>query len=296
MSYNTWVDGMELKYGDAAITCYRFRQEEHSRKVPETASTIHHVHTHYEIHMILKGAYDFVTAQGICPLNAGELLILPPGTEHDSVPIREDLEFQVLSVKLEPVSGQKGFYRYFSNALHTAALQPIKCSRELREAVRDWNTSPGRSVGDLCRQQAVLGQIVWLLFRDMNGFRMEGTAAQCSRSRSEVLAMLDNLVSYNHYTLADIAEAIDYSPRNVSRLIRNTYHMSLKELRVKYALDTAKKLLASENLSMDEVAVRSNFKSTAAMRAAFRKYLNTTPTDYKKQQEVIANEKPTDCH
>ena len=33
-----------------------------------------------------------------------------------------------------------------------------------------------------------MGQIVWLLFRDMNGFRMEGTAAQCSRSRSEVVA------------------------------------------------------------------------------------------------------------
>jgi AraC-like DNA-binding protein len=136
-------------------------------------------------------------------------------------------------------------------------------------------------VGDVCRQQAILGQIVWLLFRDLDGFQLDGVPVPCSRSHSQVLTLLDNLVSYNNYTLADIAEAIDYSPRNVSRLIRNTYHMSLKELRVKYALDTAKKLLASENLSMDEVAVRSNFKSTAAMRGAFRKYLQTSPTEYR---------------
>lgn len=292
MSYNTWVDGMELKYGDAAITGYRFRQEERSWKRPDTTSSIHHVHTHYEIHMILKGAYDLVTVQGICSLNAGELLILPPGTEHDSVPIREDLEFQVLSVKLEHVPGQKGFYRYFFDALHTVALQPIKCSRELREAVRDWNTSPGGTVGDICRQQALLGQIVWLLFRDIDGFQINGEPAQCSRSRSEVLAVLDNLVSYNDYTLADIAEAIDYSPRNVSRLIRSIYHMSLKELRVKYALESAKKLLADSSLSMDEVAVRSNFKSAAAMRGAFRTYLNTTPAAYQKQLQEVSD----DCH
>ena len=104
--------------------------------------------------------------------------------------------------------------------------------------------------------------------------------------------MLDNLVSYNGYTLADIAEAIDYSPRNVSRLIRSTYHMSLKELRVKYALETAKKLLADGSLSMDEVAVQSNFKSAAAMRGAFRKYMNTTPADYQKQLQEVSD----DCY
>ena len=292
MSYNTWVDGRELKYGDAAITFYRFSRELGGSKKPDRYSSIHHVHTHYEIHIIFKGTYELSTVRGNCPLKAGELLILPPGTEHDSVPLQEGLEFLVLSVKLEHVSGQKGFYQYFSNGLDTAALRPVKCSRELREAVRDWYQCPLGTVGDVCRQQAILGQIVWLLFRDIDGFQVNGEPAQCSRSRSEVLAMLDNLVSYNGYTLADIAEAIDYSPRNVSRLIRSTYHMSLKELRVKYALETAKKLLADGSLSMDEVAVQSNFKSAAAMRGAFRKYMNTTPADYQKQLQEVSD----DCY
>lgn len=284
MSQNTQVDGMELKYGDAAITFYRFCFRGSQWDQRELSSSILHAHIHYEIHIITRGSTVITTARQIYPLASGELLILPPGTDHDSVTAQDNFEFLVLSVRLENIPGQKGFYDYFSSALNTAALRPVKISIQLQETVQAWNDCAGTGVEDFCRQKALLGDIVWLLFRDIDGFQVDGAPAQCSRSRSEVLTLLDNLVNNNNYTLADIAEAVDYSPRNVSRLIRDTYHMSLKELRMKYALEMSKKLLESEDLTIDEIAVRSHFKSVAAMRGAFRKYLRTTPTEYRNQK------------
>ena len=281
MSQNTQVDGVELKYGDAVITFYRFNFVGIQWEQRAMEASILHAHTHYEIHVVTKGATAVTTDNQSIPLSSGELLILPPGTEHDSLTLREDFRFLALSVKLENVPGQKGFYQYFSSALNSAALQPVKISERLLETIQDWNACSGAGVGDYCRQKALLCDIVWMLFRDIDGFQVDGEPARCSRSRSEILTLLDNLVDNNNYTLTDIAEAIDYSPRNVSRLIRSTYHMSLKELRMKYSLEMAKKLLGKEELTMDQIAVRSHFKSVSAMRGAFRKYLQTTPAEYR---------------
>lgn len=283
MSHNAQVDGVELKYGDAAVTFYRFHILESQWKQREPSSSILHAHTHYEIHIITRGSTVITTAQQNYTLSSGELLILPPGTDHDSVTAQENFEFLVLSAALENIPGQKGFYDYFSAALNHSALCPIRISTQLLETVQAWNGCTGGGVENFCRQRALLGNLVWLLFRDIDGFQVDGAPAQCSRSRNEVLTLLDNLVTYNTYTLADIAEAIDYSPRNVSRLIRSTYHMSLKELRMKYALEKAKKLLQTTQLTMDQIAVQSNFKSAAAMRGAFQKYLQITPTEYRNQ-------------
>ena len=283
MNENFRIDGTTIKYGDAEFTFYNIKLIELYDR-PEPNATLH-AHTSYELHFMTKGEYTFRTNDAEVTVKSGNYLIIPPQLVHYSAVTSNKFESVVIQFQLEKKNGKKGFFDYFEKTLNDNAYKSLKASTELMKNVTDFKKSNKMSgIEGLCFRKANLTGFVYNMFDSLNGFKLEDDNESITEDKSDILFLIDHMVTSRIYTLSDIAERTGYSTRNISRLILSIYKMPYSEMKRKYALDTAKKLLETEKHTVEKVAVLSGFKNASAMRNAFRKYENTTPTDYKKEK------------
>lgn len=275
------IDGISLKYGDAEFTFYDIKLLELYEK-PEPNATLH-AHKYYELHFLTKGEYEFSSTDGTVKLTAGEFLIIPPQFVHYSAVVNKGFESIVMQFQLDKKNGKKGFFDYFEKTLCDNAFLGIKASAELLKDVSDFRNAKYHSgIEAVCLRQAKLTDLIYRMFGCINGYAPDGEKASVCEDKSDILFLIDHMVTSRIYTLNDIAEKTGYSTRNISRLIAAIYKMPLSEMKRKYSLDTAKKMLESDEYTIEQVAVLSGFKNASAMRNAFRKYEDATPTDYKR--------------
>lgn len=284
MNENFKIDGTTIKYGDAEFTFYNIKLLElYERPEPNTAL---HAHKSYELHFLTKGEYTFRTNDAEVTVKSGNYLIIPPQLVHYSAVTSNKFESIVIQFQLEKKNGKKGFFDYFEKTLNDNAYKSLKASTELMKNVTDFKKSNKMSgIEGLCFRKANLTGFVYNMFDSLNGFKLEDDRETVTEDKSDILFLIDHMVTSRIYTLSDIAERTGYSTRNISRLILSIYKMPYSEMKRKYALDTAKKLLETEEYTIEKVAVLSGFKNASAMRNAFKKYENITPSEYKFKTE-----------
>lgn len=103
----------------------------------------------------------------------------------------------------------------------------------------------------------------------------------------EFLAKLNNYIEtdkpYLEYdiSLSEMASATGISSRNLSYLINKEFGKNFYEFINGYRIEEAKKLLVAGTIPIKEVMFESGFSNKATFNTIFRKYLNTTPTQYR---------------
>lgn len=94
------------------------------------------------------------------------------------------------------------------------------------------------------------------------------------------------LYLHEHFTeglsLASVAEALHYSPRQCQRLIQESMGVSFSELLTELQLSFAKDLLVSTNESMESISMRSGFSSSRNFYHNFKLRENMSPSEYRK--------------
>ena len=69
--------------------------------------------------------------------------------------------------------------------------------------------------------------------------------------------------------------------RQISRILRRRKNTTYKEYVTALRMETAKRLLAEENLSVSEVSERVCYASVSYFIKTFRQYAGMTPANYK---------------
>lgn len=83
--------------------------------------------------------------------------------------------------------------------------------------------------------------------------------------------------------LKDVASAIQESSHNLSEYLNNNAGMSFTAYVNKFRVNTAKEMLQTNNhLTIEAIGNECGFKSNSTFYAAFKKYENMTPAQYKK--------------
>ncbi|MEW9799728.1 GlxA family transcriptional regulator [Alteromonas sp. CYL-A6] len=82
-------------------------------------------------------------------------------------------------------------------------------------------------------------------------------------------------------SIEDIASKASMSRRSFDRNFKKNYKMTPGEWLTERKLETAKKLLETTELSIEQVAVRSGYDSPITLRQNFKKTLSTSPTNYR---------------
>ena len=103
----------------------------------------------------------------------------------------------------------------------------------------------------------------------------------------------------NHYTegitLDDAANALNYSPRQLQRLMQDYLGVGFTEFLLAHQIQHAKELLLSSDASLEEIAEQAGFKSSKALSQQFKAFTGTTPFMFRKnarqhnQQDISAD-------
>ncbi|MDP2635794.1 MULTISPECIES: helix-turn-helix domain-containing protein [unclassified Pseudoalteromonas] len=97
---------------------------------------------------------------------------------------------------------------------------------------------------------------------------------------AQIQFWLKNNLAGEH-TLAQVAELFGLSYRTFTRRFRNATNQNPVEYWQQLRVQTAKELLASSNLTIQEVALEVGYNDQGHLTRVFRKYLSQTPTDYR---------------
>jgi AraC-like DNA-binding protein len=120
-------------------------------------------------------------------------------------------------------------------------------------------------------------------------FQAQGSPLASRRSRRQATAQRETLIrGLENYdpeegvrSLDGLAERLGLSPRQTARLVRGETGRSFRELKAAAQLEHARKLLASSDLSILEVALRAGWNSTSQFHEAFRRYVGVTPARFR---------------
>ena len=93
--------------------------------------------------------------------------------------------------------------------------------------------------------------------------------------------------NYDHASIEDVAEECSYSTKQISRIIRNHFHMSYKEFVTFLRMEKALALLKEGTMNMEEISKALGYGDTSSFFRAFKKYYKDTPVHYQKCSRQI---------
>ncbi len=103
-----------------------------------------------------------------------------------------------------------------------------------------------------------------------------------SHAAYRVLKYIDK--NYLHIEkVQDIADALSYSEYYLSHIFREKIGMTVKEYLMQKKVSTAAILLKTSNMTVGETAAHLGFSSLHSFGIAFRRYMGTSPTDFRRQ-------------
>ncbi len=221
-------DCAEQRLGDALVQLFHIDTTKHH---PNWDIPTEELHTHqfYELHVLSSGSYNYRIGDKAVPVNAGELLIIKPGTPHLSVINNPDLTYSVLGLSLTRLSTESGhFYNTLTDCLDRAAEKPIPLSEAMMERIyRYSHAAPSVNVRQYCRRQLKVCEIIVGLFEAV----VDEDSPYVATDGTNLAIMLDTFIDDRHVTLQEMAERLNYSPRHLARIIKTRYGKTLRELR-----------------------------------------------------------------
>jgi len=212
---------VELNYGDAQITFFDF-----IRFPPGQNSKQWHQHIYYELHFPHTNPVKCRFMDRIVTVSPGEVIIIPPGTFHQSITGDSDTdEITVLSLELRRKQGGQAFFADFASALEGASLTAVKVPELKADLLKTFRQdSLYSSMLGLCHLKMCASQVIdSLMGRILRDKPLKN-------DERKVWLMVDNLLHISDITLAEIAAVTNYSERQVSRLIKQQYGVTFSQL------------------------------------------------------------------
>ncbi len=220
----TNVTALPIIYGDAELSFFDINIKANPPQAPAW-----HRHSYYEAHVCRRTPVNYTFEDKSVTLCEGQVLIIPPNVSHISIDreLHPTDELFVISFNLKRIKSDKRFYRVFTKALDCSATIPLMIKPIAKLNLERFDDSSSyRTVKGICRLTSVATAFISHLF---DAIVRESEDVLCEKKETDIL--IDNMINQSDATLDDIARATSYSKRHVSRLIKNKYGVSLRELR-----------------------------------------------------------------
>ena len=113
------------------------------------------------------------------------------------------------------------------------------------------------------------------------------------KSNTRFSELIENAIEYMFntpkYSITDVAKHCNISERYLSKLFEKTVGISPVKMKQKIQAEKAEDLLKSTNLTIDEIANRVDFDSTAHFRKVFESRFHFSPSKIRKQNKLDVN-------
>jgi ligand-binding sensor domain-containing protein/AraC-like DNA-binding protein len=106
-------------------------------------------------------------------------------------------------------------------------------------------------------------------------------AALYNRKLMDLMRTANPYLEYS-LNLNKCARMLDVPPHHLSQVINQFHHKNFSDYINEYRIEEAKRLIRETNLKVEAIGFESGFNSPTAFYAAFKKFTQKTPTQYRK--------------
>lgn len=265
-----------------ALKVFRIGQTPGIKYLDTTAqepTTVKTTHTHftYEVFFVTEGELKLVTEENT-RVYERKILIIPPKIRHYSVPSGTGSYCLLFSFE-DTSPGRKLVEEQLK---HTICQMPLS----------DDSAFYIRKIAEKCSlpskttEQEIAHLASLLFYEIMGGLLPQWHLRQDSDKGSakhiyEIERYINSHIK-EKITLADIAQHISLSQRQVSRVINKEYGCSLTELVTDKRLGSAEILIKSTSIPISEIAKQANLGSPNYFFTLFKKRYGMSPLQYRK--------------
>lgn len=249
--------------GNLRLPGHRFSPEE----------MLQHTHTHftYELLFAPDSKITLVSEDGITTF-VNKAVIVPPGLKHCST-IQSGVGYNLL------VLPQFDMREY--PAVSPDKTTVLELSEDVGFYIRQLSVEWDRESGEVAEHLASL--ILHHVFENLLGENSRARAA--SSTVASPIGMIEAYVNSNYsknITLDDLSPVVHLCNKQVARIIKREYGMSLSQLLAQKRVGAAEMLLKNSDLKVSEIAERVSPGAENYFFAAFKKLTGMSPLQYRK--------------
>ncbi|MBE6762137.1 MAG: helix-turn-helix transcriptional regulator [Ruminococcaceae bacterium] len=119
---------------------------------------------------------------------------------------------------------------------------------------------------------------------------LEAVQTVMVKSNHRYSELIENAIEYmfnnSKYSISDVARHCNISVRYLSKLFEKNIGISPVKMKQKIGAEKAEELLTETNLTIDEIASRVGFESTAHFRKVFQSRFFVSPREFRKQNKL----------
>ena len=223
---NSFVDSISFEYGDMKITFFGIEnmEKEASKGSPEW-----HRHNYYELHAFDNDLCEYKFDKKKVSFKKGEFVIIPPYVSHNTMGAfdRNSNSTKAIAFTITKIENKLHFYEKVTRELERTSLNPFNMPDvSIEEVLLFSDTKLYASFHGICKLKATASKIISCVFK-----AIMDDIVFVNDCHENILVVIDNLINIPKFTLSDIAKATSYSERQISRIIKQHYGLTLSELR-----------------------------------------------------------------
>lgn len=245
-----------------------------------------HQHSFWEAVLILSGTGSYLQDGVNYPLQEHTLLLSRPKIPHQ---ILSQQGMNILFVGFEPdwstmnASWRSLFQSILSNP---QIVRPIYADHYL---VRVWQEIHQTAEHNtLLLEEKMLGLAKHILLYILGEYHRSTLPldlhkpADINHDMSNIKKFIQDNINHD-LKLEEIAELFYMSSRNISRMFTRYENVTFTEYKTKVRMDMALNLLQNTHHTISEISCMTGFSTVQYFSAAFTKYMNLSPLQYKKK-------------
>ncbi len=132
-------------------------------------------------------------------------------------------------------------------------------------------------------QKALVSELLYLINCDL----CYQVARDFTNRQSEIINKTRQYINYNfekNISLKEMADRVHLSPNYLLKIFKKETGIAPKEYILRMRIEHAKFLLSTTNMTIKKIALECGFSDASYFSFYFKKYLNITPIEYRKNQ------------
>ena len=250
--------------------------------------TLLHKHVFYEFFVCKQGEISIKTAEGDILLCSGDIAIIPPTKSHVLRYVAENAEGHIIPFTCKKVSGDNHIDVF--KKLKPIMDDEIHIFNNCPEYIIETQSIVEESFDGRAEKFLTALRFLEMLFKIVKVKTEEYSEIDVKKNGDasndiERMMRLDSMIANRYlqkFTAADYANELFISTRQLDRIAIKRYGKSIHQLIVDRRFTLAEQLLSTTDLTVEDIASRSGFSSSASLYREFKKRTGITPAVYRK--------------
>lgn len=253
---------------------------------PAIDSTLIHTNNCYELHIITEGSAIIKLDEISTEIHAGEMYLTTPHTPHGFIKsLSESSQAYVINFFVKENSNNSPISNWLLKCKEMGAIilkNDFNAEKYIDQIHTECITKKSGYI------EKGLALLFCLLTDIMRCASSPATLPIISNPNHNRMRVIDQYLNQHlsNCNADELAKQLFLSERQLSRIIKNIYGKSLREVNIEKRIIHAKHLLANTNLTIEQIAEMSGFSTQKYFSNTFKGQTGLTPTKYRKEATI----------